>query len=170
MVNLALEVFQMAVIHTINLRLTDAIKSLEKKVGKVGWFADAKYPTGEYVAEIAAQNEFGNPNKHIPPRPFMRPTIEAKQTEWLDLAARGTRSVLLGKRTIDDVMESISARAAGQIAKTISLLTEPPLSEVTIQKRREARKGKKIRQAALEKPLIDTRHMYNSLINKVEDA
>ena len=53
---------------TIGKDLEANINRIDKKVAKVGWFEKSRYETGEYVAEIAAQNEFGNPSKNIPAR------------------------------------------------------------------------------------------------------
>ena len=146
-----------------------ALKHLEGKVGKVGWFENAKYEDGTQVALIAAQNEYGNPSKHIPPRPFLRPTIASKQKEWADIAARGSKAILANKATTAQVMELIGRAAVADIQKTISLLQEPPLSERTIAARLAKRKNKK-HVGALTKPLIDTGVMFATLISIIEDA
>ncbi len=48
--------------------LIKALDSIKNKVGKVGWFAGSRYDDNNKtpVAEVAAQNEYGNPAKHIP--------------------------------------------------------------------------------------------------------
>lgn len=150
--------------------LEKALSNLDKKVGKVGWFANARYDDKKStpVASVAAQNEKGNPNKNIPARPFIAPTIRAKQNEWAEIATSGARSVLLGKKTIVQVLEAIGLKAAGDIRKTISLITTPPLSPRTIQARLARRSNKK-KIGLLTKPLIDTKHMYNTLTNTVGD-
>lgn len=175
-------------------RLEAALRNLDKKVAKVGWFAGARYPDepgkpGLPVAQVAYQNEVGNPSKHIPARPFISPTIREKQESWANIAESGARAVLQGRRTITEVLEGIGLRAAGDIRKTIATLTTPPLAESTIRAR-AARRGikngdalvrKKLSGAKLtaketksfgllDKPLIDTRHMYVTLTNVVEDA
>ena len=149
--------------------LEQALKHLEGKVGKVGWFENSKYEDGTPVALIAAQNEYGNPAKHIPARPFMRPTVSSKQKEWADIAARGSKAVLANKATAGQVMELIGRAAVADIQKTISLLQEPPLSPQTIAARLAKRKDKK-HVGSLTKPLIDTGVMFATLISIIEDA
>lgn len=146
-----------------------ALKNLDGKVGKVGWFENSKYEDGTHVAGIAAQNEYGNPSKNIPARPFLRPTVRAKQNEWKDIAMRGSRAVLANKATAAQVMELIGRAAVADIQKTISLLQEPPLSPRTIAARLAKRKDKK-HVGALTKPLIDTGIMFATLISIIEDA
>ena len=146
-----------------------ALKHLDGKIGKVGWFENSKYEDGTPVALIAAQNEYGNPSKHIPARPFLRPTVASKQKEWANIAMRGSKAVLANKATAADVMELIGRAAVADIQKTISLIQEPPLSPATIAARLAKRKDKK-HVGALTKPLIDTGLMFATLISIIEDA
>ena len=152
-------------------QLAFALKNLDGKVGKVGWFAKSKYDDAEStpVAYVAAQNEYGNPNKNIPARPFMRPTIAQQQEAWRKLAENGAKQVLKGNYTASDVMQLLGLKAAGDVKETISKLLEPPLSPVTIQ-RRLARRSNKSTLGLLTKPLVDTGIMLNTLTNTVEDV
>lgn len=148
-----------------------ALRELEsKKVGKVGWFENSRYPDKDstQVAYVAAQNEYGNPNKHIPARPFMRPTISESQDIWRKVAMQGAKNILRGDQTSHDVLEMIGLKAAGDIRKTISKVMEPPLAQRTIQARLDRYKDKKT-VGSLTKPLIDTGIMYGTLTNVVED-
>jgi hypothetical protein len=151
-----------------NKRLQDALNQLDKKVAKVGWFTDAKYEKGTQVAYVAAIQEYGYPSKNIPPRPFFRPTIATKQNEWSKIIESGSRGVLNGRNTVYDVFEGLGQRVAGDVRKTISLITTPPLKPATIAARLNRRaNGKTV--GNLTKPLIDTGHMYGTLINKTEN-
>lgn len=150
--------------------LERSLKDLGKKVGKVGWFPSAKYEDGTPVAAIAAQNEEGNPDKHIPARPFFRPTITAKKNEWSKQIEKGARDVLLGRLTAFDVMDAVVILAASEVAETISKLLTPPLRPATIAARyRRLKKKTGVNAATLSKPLIDTGLMFNTLSGKVED-
>ena len=177
-------------ISSIGKNLEIALKDLSGKVARVGWFEKSKYDaetiqthlkkknrskdfekhkvTNIPVAAVAAQNEYGNPEKHIPPRSFMRTSIIEKENEWRALAESGSRSVLVGKSTVYDVMEKIGLKAAGDIRKKITRIFEPPLSPVTIAARKAKRTNKKT-TGLLTKPLIDTGIMLNTLTNTVED-
>jgi len=147
------------------------LRDLEnKKVGKVGWFENSRYPDADatQVAYVAAQNEYGNPNKHIPARPFMRPTIIAQQDTWKKVAEQGAKNILRGNQTSGDVLEMIGLKASGDIRKTISKILTPPLAQSTIEAR-IARHADKKTVGKLTKPLIDTGLMYGTLTNVVED-
>ena len=144
-------------------------KHLSGKVGKVGWFQGAKYSDGTQVAKIAAIQEYGAPTKNIPPRPFMRPTIIQYQITWKKIAYKLSLEVIQEKRDIANVMENLGQKAAGQIRKTISNIYIPSLKQSTIKARLAKYANKKL-VGNLYKPLIDTKHMYNTLINVVEDG
>ncbi len=147
-----------------------ALKQLDGLEGRVGWFRDAKYPeTGEYVAAIAAQNEYGNPSKNIPARPFMRPTIVEQQNKWLALAARLSQQVLEGKLFAHDAMELIVVQAENDVLKKISSIYDPPLSPYTIAKRLQRYKDKST-VGNLYKPLVDTGHMIATLTHEVTSS
>ena len=148
-----------------------ALKGLEGKVAKVGWFEKSKYPDPPNlpVAYVATIHEFGWPAKNIPPRPFMRPTIAKQANEWRDIAAKGALAILNGKTTSDKVMEAIGLKAAGDIRKMISSIWSPPLSPHTIAARLRKRSDKKT-LGLLDKPLIDTGLMFATLTNTVENA
>lgn len=147
-----------------------AIQTLEKKVAKVGWFEKSRYPEPPNVpvAYVATIQEFGDPTHNIPPRPFMRTTIASKKTEWADLMKQGVASILKGNTKIENVMDAIGLKAAGDIRKTISLIQEPPLSPRTIAARLAKRADKKT-LGLLNKPLVDTGLMIATLTNTVEN-
>jgi len=152
-------------------RLNVALKNMDGKVGKVGWFEKSKYNDDDatQVAMVAAQNEYGNPNQHIPARPFMRPTIAAKQNEWKSIVKHGAEQILNNNYTITNVLDLLGQKAAGDVREKISKITTPPLSSKTIEARLAKRKDKNT-VGNLTKPLIDTGYMLNSLSNTVEDA
>ena len=151
-------------------KLLDNIKNLKDKVGKVGWFENSKYSTGEQlpVAYVAAVHEYGNPAKHIPARPFMRPTIDEKQNEWKGIIEKGAKQVVAGKSTLDAVLEAVGSRAAGEIRKKIASIQSPALSPKTIANRLKKKANKKV-IGKLTKPLIETGVLYGTLTNTVED-
>lgn len=149
--------------------ITKALESLGKKVGKAGWFPSAKYENGTPVAVIAAQNEYGNPSKGIPARPFMRPTVAAKRSGWAKELEKGSRAVLAGTATAEQVMLGVASLAASEIAETISQIHTPPLAPATIAARLRKRKLGKI-VGLIDKPLIETKILFNTVQGVVEDA
>lgn len=157
----------------IHRQLTAAGKNLEKALkdldgleGRVGWFSGSRYETGEYVAAIAAQNEYGNPSENIPARPFMRPTIREQQNAWLANASKLSAKVLEGNLSAHDAMEFIAIRAENDVLKKIKSIYEPPLAARTISARL-ARHSNKKKIGNLYKPLVDTGLMIGTLTHEV---
>lgn len=110
---------------------------------KIGFFPGAVYEDGTPVAYVATIQEFGAPEQGIPPRPYMRPTIEDKKGEWSADIAGGMRRVARGQMTTDDVLDAVGAAAAADVAKTIAAGVFKPLSDITlmIRKMKDENKG-----------------------------
>lgn len=138
------------------------------KVGKVGFFPSAKYEDGTPVAYVAAIQEFGYPEGGIPPRSFMRTTMEAQQGEWKAVAKQGAKAVVAGNATGDQVLEAIGLKAAGDIRKTIATISTPALQESTVAARMRARADKKT-VGNLTKPLVDSGILLGSVTHAVEE-
>ncbi len=150
-------------------KLEGALRSVKRMQTKVGWFPGAKYEDGTPVAYVAVIQEYGAtlPNGTIPPRSFMRTTVEEKKEEWSKIAQSGAKAVTSGKVTVRNVMEGIGMAVAGDIRKKITEITTPPLKESTIRaKKAKLAEGKKV--GSLTKPLIETGLMMESLTSTVE--
>lgn len=145
--------------------ILDGLKGLNAISAKAGWFESSVYESGTPVAYIASLHEFGVASKNIPPRPFMRPTVNTQMSAWRTLLEQGSRSVLAGKTKPYDVMEAIGLRAAGDIAKTISNIWYPPLKEKTVQARARRLSNHEI-TPSLRKPLIDSGKLFGELLNE----
>lgn len=149
--------------------LQKVINSLDSKAVKIGWFPSARYDNDENtpVAEVAAQNEFGNPNKNIPARPFIRPAIARDSKNWASIGSRGMKALLANKTTVNAILTNIGERAVQDIQYSISQVYSPALSPVTIEARlaRRNHRGKLNRTQArtITKPLIDTSHMRDTV-------
>lgn len=159
-------------------RLQNALNNLQGKVGKVGWFEKSKYPDivnpktqkvtkGPPVATVAAINEEGWAARNIPPRPFMRPTIIAKQKSWAKIAESESKKIIAGESTIGQAMEIIGSTAAGEIRDKISEIQTPALKESTKRARRAKRKSKKVSDS-FYKPLVFDGILRGTLTNTVE--
>lgn len=132
-----------------------------------GWFADASpYPDKRNtpVALVAICNEFGT--SRAPARPFVRPAIAENGDRWLMHLAQGLKKVLDGQlpgaRT---ALHLLGAEIVADLRDSIMRVWSPPLSPRTVAARRSkwnnARSGNY--QAALYKPLIDTKHMIEQV-------
>ncbi len=148
--------------------LNDLVKNLQPGVVRIGWFPSARYDDDKStpVASIAAQNEYGNPSKNIPARPFIRPAIANNQTKWNDIGRRGLKAVLAKKSTVLAVLQGIGQAGVDDIQHSISLVYSPALKQSTIDARlnrpgRVVPSGRftKAQARSITKPLIDTGHM-----------
>ena len=125
---------------------TQAIqKSFKNATLEVGFFENARYPNGTYVASVAKWQELGT--IHIPPRPFMRPTIENKQESWVRFVNQQSAK---GVPT-DKIFAQLGELIKGQIITKIGSVNTPPLKKTTIKAKGSS------------KPLIDTGIMRRSV-------
>jgi hypothetical protein len=145
-----------------------AVKDLDRVVEKVGWFETAHYPNGTPVALVAAVQEFGWPEHNIPPRLGMRATADAKREEWGTLAARGARAAMAGKWTVVEVFGALGLKAAGDLRKHITEVTQPPLKVDTVKARLRGRDQGRFVSVTIAKPLVFTGHMLATLTNVTE--
>ena len=132
-----------------------AAKLGEGKTLRVGFLEGAKYPDGQSVAMIAAGNEFGDPAKNRPPRPFFRNMIADKSPQWPDQIVRIAEATGYNAQTLLPLM---GEHIKSQLQESIRDFMEPALSPVTI-----AKKG-------FAKPLIETAHMLNTVGYDVKDG
>jgi hypothetical protein len=121
--------------------LDKALKDLDAANVRVGWFASSKYPDKNQtpVAYVAAINEYG-PHK----RPFMQPTADKYEKEWADLMLVLSKRIITGKMTVEDALVAMGLRVGSDIQKTISTITEPPLSLITLMARKARYEGKPV--------------------------
>jgi hypothetical protein len=121
---------------TLNLKgfdnLARRLKTLAATKVKVGFFEEDRYDDGMPVAQVAAYNEFGT--RFHPERPFMRETLESKQTrhtllKGLMMAARATihqtgsaRRLLaiLGQVVAEEIKITIANYPGNNSARTIA--------------------------------------------------
>lgn len=143
--------------------LATAIRDIQSKKLRVGWFETARYQDGTPVAYVAAIQEFGHGT--IPPRPFMRPTIAQQRQAWRDTLRKGAKQVLAERLTFGQMLTAFGLAAAGQVAESIKAVTAPPLSPRTLA----ARQAKKKTPGVSAKPLIDTALMFQSVTAQVSD-
>jgi hypothetical protein len=146
----------------------DPLKDLDKKSLKVGWFKAAKYEDGTQVAAVALIQELGDAKKHIPPRPFIQPTIIREKKNWQLILQQELKRVLKKEITINNALDVLGLKAAGNIRATIRNVWSPPLAQRTIDERLRRYKKKEITEN-LKKPLIDTKLMINSVNHEISD-
>ncbi|MBG2875545.1 hypothetical protein I4902_08270 [Proteus alimentorum] len=138
---------------------------LAKKRLSVGFFEHAKYPDGTPIAYVAAIQELGYSAGGIPPRPFLRPTMNDKKQDYSQLIFRAVKASIKGNITLDNGLTQIGATVAGDVKMAIKAVTTPALDDSTVKARaRRHSKGK-----ATDKPLVDTGQMLQAVSFIVED-
>ena len=138
-------------------KIRDRTRGFDKLEVRIGVQEGQQYEDGTPVAYVAAIHEYGAPEVGIPPRPFLRTTLDQKRKEWTDQMLDGVEAVMHGAASVDQALEMIGTGAAGDVKKTISEIDSPPLKQATI-----ARKGH-------AKPLVETGLLLQSITSKVEE-
>ena len=129
-----------------------------------GFLETPKYSDGTPVATVAAQNEFGNPAKNIPSRPFFRNAIKANEQKWGETAGRLIESAMAGKISESQALDQLGAMIKGDIQESILDGDFEQLKKSTLV----ARQSRKRTPGVANKPLIDTGHMMRSVDYVVE--
>lgn len=111
---------------------------------------------GTSMALVAAANEFGTDDGHVPERSFLRSTMDENRTRYFRLARDLHDDVIRGKIRIWPALSRIGQKAQADVQKKIVDLRDPPNAPSTI-----ARKGS-------SNPLIDTGAMRQSIRYVVE--
>ena len=145
---------------------------------KIGILEGAKFEggpsDGELIAPIAAVHEFGG--GHVPPRSFLRSTVDEKENEWVEVVARhleGRPGDLTGALT------AIGINAVGAITSKIEGGIGPPLKYDTIIRKAirvtnshggmKTRRGREAgRQSNNALPLVDTGSLERSIAFQVD--
>lgn len=149
-------------------RLTSARRTMGGKELKIGWFSTNLYEDGTPVAYVATIHEFGAQKQGIPPRPFMRPTIEREEIKWRAFIAQEAKKIVEGTQTVAALFEMLGLNISGEIARSISEVVSPPLLEATIRAKMRKMANTKI-TGSLDKPLVETGLMLESVTYTVGD-
>lgn len=168
-------------------KLDAYLREMSKKVTSaatvsVGFPEGSTESDGTSTPMVAAIQEFGAPNRGIPPRPFMRPTVANKSDEWAErLGAALVHTSYDAKASLT----ILGATMAVDFYDAIADLQSPALSPITVMLRGMKSKGvvvtgKTVGQAAKRvaegktnygastKPLIDTGDMQSNITSVVE--
>jgi hypothetical protein len=122
----------------------------------VGEGANAVYPDGTTVQEVAIWNHFGTAN--IPARPFISATIEQERSGIRTLQLRLAKGLYLGKVTLDQALEFIGQDVKNRIVTKINDFFPPPNAPSTIAAKKSSQ------------PLVDTKQMVGSIDYEIRDT
>jgi hypothetical protein len=109
--------------------------------------------SGITIGELAAIHEFG---LGVPRRSFLADWVTENQSEIVKLSVRGGRALVLGKMTIEQLLEQLGQWSVGSIQERMSNNIPPPLAPETI-----AAKGSSV-------ALIDTGQLRSSITYQVD--
>lgn len=129
-----------------------AMRELPGVQSKIGWFETAQYRVDGKdtpVAYIAAIQDNGVASRSMPPRPFFGPTQDRERNNWAELMGKLSKRVLKGAMTAHQAMEAIGLQAEADVRKTITQITEPPLSILTLMARKRRLEGGRVTGATI---------------------
>lgn len=137
-------------VKIVNKGITKALENIKNAHAKLR----VGFPEGNASVDKAVQNEYGNPAKNIPPRPFMQQTVDNYEKYWADMLGD-----LLVKHDFDasKALNAMGAIIRGEIVDTILNGDFVPNAPYTV-----AKKG-------FNKPLVDTGQMQRDVTWGVED-
>ena len=130
-----------------------------KLVVKAGVPAGATTTDGKSIPKYAMYNEVGT--AHIPPRPFMRDTVNNKQGDWKAFLESNVDYNNIQRDKCVSVMGVLGEVMVADIKQTIQKGDFAPNTPATIKAKR--RRGK----SEPDHPLIDTGQMLESVISEV---
>lgn len=131
------------------------LERLAQKVQvRAGVMEGAKTDAGERVAPYAACNEYGT--SRIPPRPFMRKTLERERENWI----QGVGALLGKGRSPDEALELVGTRMAENIEATIMSNMAPANAPSTIRRKNRTEAGR-------AGTLVDTGALLKSITHQV---
>lgn len=158
----------MVIKKEVKINFSQAINQVSRISAEVGFLSSATYENGAKVAMVAAQNEYGNSNKHIPPRPFMRPAKDKNATAW---KATFQKAIKQGLRSgnLKSAFDIVSLQVVGDIKKSIVAVTKPALKPATVKARLKGKKQGRSVSLSVAKPLIDSGYMLNSVNYEVKE-
>ena len=126
---------------------------------KAGVPAGATTTDGKSIPKYAIYNEVGT--AHIPPRPFMRDTVNNKQGDWKAFLESHVDYNNIQRDKCVSVMGVLGEVMVADIKQTIQKGDFTPNAPATIKAKR--RRGK----SEPDHPLIDTGQMLESIISEV---
>lgn len=115
-------------------------------------FVGVRSAAGAELVLIAAVNEFGSADGHVPERSFLRSTIDENREKYLALLTKATgKAIDKGKSAMRTELGKVGALVASEVQKKIRDLKDPPNAPSTI-----AKKGS-------SNPLIDRGRLRQSI-------
>lgn len=126
---------------------------------------------GEVVfVEKGTLNPAGVTKPHmivIPPRPFMKPSVEDNKEDFIEQTRQISRKFLNVQISEKQAAEMIGMEAAGNIKKAIAKVNAPPLAAATVRRKKSGYADRSI-TGALTKPLVGSGHLLETVDSQAE--
>lgn len=121
-----------------------AVRALQKVSGKrhvvVGIRSEKGTATAEgdslNLAGIAAVNEFGSADGHVPERSFLRSTFDAGKETYTDAIEASLGKITDGESDIDKELGLLGVRVAGDVQRMITSDIAPANAPSTVRRKR----------------------------------
>ncbi len=97
-----------------------------------------EYPDGTSLIQVAAENNFGVPERKIPARPFMRLAKEPATKKIKPLLKPLFQKLNRGRITIERIAETIAPVIVSEFKSEIVRLRTPPNAPSTIAKKKSS--------------------------------
>jgi hypothetical protein len=126
------------------------------KVGVLG-AGGGRAGDGISNAELAAVQEFGTLDGHIPARPFIGATYDMNREKYVEQIRKDLGKVLEGKRTIAQTLARAGLKFSSDVKSVV----------VGDQWQLAPNKAATVRKKGSDRPLVDTGRMINSVTYEV---
>lgn len=91
---------------------------------------------GTPSAVVGATHEFGDPDRNIPERSWLRGGIQLGRPKFERLNRVNLRMAVLGMKTIEQGLNELGTMAVGEVKRGFTALTFTPLKPATIAERK----------------------------------
>jgi len=139
-------------------RIKRDMRAAKRRAAKIGvQSSEGMRDDGISMLTVAAANEFGTSDGHIPERSYIRASFDENSAKYFRGMKRLAQEIFAGQKTVDGALAIMGMQAQADIQKYMTDLQTPPNAPATI-----AAKGS-------DNPLIDTGALRASIRYIVED-
>ena len=144
--------------------VTDTDKGYAKLIKQLrdleapGVYVGVRAAAGSDMVIIAASNEFGTSDGHVPERSYLRSTVDDGQSEIADDLQKACTEAVDGTRDLRTGLERVGAKWVGRVQEKIRSHPPPPNAPSTIAKKHGA-----------DASLVDTGRLRQSIDYELRD-
>ena len=87
---------------------------------EIGWFSNKRHPSGIGTAEIAAVQEYGSPELHIPARPMLSRTVDEHRLSYAQKHKDAWGRAIDGRESIEKALLRFGHEVRNDVIETIT--------------------------------------------------